>query len=233
MYPQKRDVTNVIHSTQPSFAVGALSIFSLNPTAQHMKAAQCLLRYISKTHHYGLHFRPFVITTQPTATLFRNADWAGDRESQKSTSAYMSTISSGQPLSPQTAITCSSKQQATVALSSMEAEYMSVMQACKGAIWVQQFIREIRHASLEKELGPPIMIFTDTQGCMALAMNPEFHNRTKYIDIQQHFIREKVDNGDVHLKYLPTGDMVADLLIKALPYEKVERFRKEIGIHEI
>jgi len=78
----------------------------------------------------------------------------------------------------------------------------------------------------------PITIFADNQGSMALAKNPEFHSRTKHISIQQHFIREKVEADEVQLKYLPTGDMLADLLTKAIPREKVERFRKEMGIYE-
>ena len=67
---------------------------------------------------------------------------------------------------------------------------------------------------------------------MALPKNPEFHSCTKHISIQQHFIREKVENEEVQLEYLPTGDMLADLLTKALPHEKVERFRHDMGIYE-
>jgi len=78
----------------------------------------------------------------------------------------------------------------------------------------------------------PITIFTDNQGSMALAKNPESHSCTKHISIQQHFIREKVAQEEVQLQYLPTGDMVADQLTKPLPQEKVERFRREMGVYE-
>ena len=67
---------------------------------------------------------------------------------------------------------------------------------------------------------------------MALAKNPEFHNRTKHISIQHHFVREKVGSEEVILEYLPTGDMLADLLTKALPREKVEMFRKDMWVYE-
>jgi len=67
----------------------------------------------------------------------------------------------------------------------------------------------------------------------ALAKNPKFHSRTKPISIQQHFIWEKVKADEVQRKYLLTEDMLAHLLTKALPREKVERFRNEIGIYEV
>jgi len=67
---------------------------------------------------------------------------------------------------------------------------------------------------------------------MALAKNPEFDSRTKHISIQQHFTHEKVEEEAVSLEYLPTGYLRADLLTKALPREKVERFRQAMGIYE-
>jgi len=94
-------------------------------------------------------------------------------------------------------------------------------------------MEEIGEIGGEAKKPMPITIFGDNQGSMALAKNPEFHSRTKHISIQQHFIREKLEEEEVHPEYLPTGDMVADLLTKALPREKVERLRKLMGIHEI
>jgi len=66
---------------------------------------------------------------------------------------------------------------------------------------------------------------------MGLAHNPEFHARTKHIAIREHYIREKVATGEIQLEYLPTGDMVADCLTKSLSREKLELFRKEMGIY--
>jgi len=216
-----------------AFAVGRLSKFSANPNKQHMQAARRLLRYVSKTRNFGLHFGPFTEKKNPIATMFSDADWAGDKESRPSTGAYVCTISENQSNSPHTAISWSSKQQSTIALSSTEAEYMALTQASKEGIWVRRFMDEISRASGEDVPATPMTIFADNQGSMALAKNPEFHSRTKHISIQQHFIREKVESKEVRLEYLPTGDMLADLLTKALPREKVERFRQDIGIYEI
>ena len=216
-----------------AFAIGKLSKYSANPTTEHLKAAKRLLRYTSKTRNVGLHFGPFSPAGLPTAYVFSDADWAGDIENRRSTGAYICTISDGTSNSPHTAISWSSKQQPTIALSSTEAEYMAMTQACKEAIWVRRLLTELATEMTPYDTAAPITIFADNQGSMALAKNPEFHSRTKHIGIQHHFIREKVNTQEVTLEYLPTGDMLADLLTKALPREKVERFRKEMGIYEI
>ena len=61
------------------------------------------------------------------------------------------------------------------------------------------------------------MICVDNQGAMKLANNPQFHNRIKHIDIRYHFVRDTLAAGEVTLQYLPTADVVADILTKPLP----------------
>lgn len=119
--------------TDLAFAIRKLSKYSANPTTEHLKAAKRLLRYTSKTRNVGLHFGPFSPAGLPTACVFSDADWAGDIENRPSTGAYICTISDGTPNSPHPAISWSSKQQPTIALSSTEAEYMAMTQACKEA----------------------------------------------------------------------------------------------------
>ena len=216
-----------------AYAVGALSKFSSNPRQQHMNAIQGLLRYVSKTRPQGLHFGPFTQDSTPVAYVFSDADWGGDHDKRRSTGAYVCTISDQRSNSVHTAVSWASKQQATVTLSCTESEYMALTQACKEAIWVQRFMQELATITGQGGSTGPITIFADNQGSMALAKNPEFHSQTKHISIQQHFIREKVEADEVQLKYLPMGDMLADLLTKALPREKVDHFRKEMGIYEV
>ena len=186
-----------------AFAVGKLSKFNANPSSEHMQALKRLLRYIRKARDHGLHFGPYDMHSKPTPFIFSDADWAGDKDNRRSTGAYICTISDSKANSPHTAISWSSKQQSTVALSSTEAEYMALTQACKEAMWVRRFMREIQSISKQKlqQTIPPITIFADNQGSIALAKNPEFHSGTKHIHIQQHFIREKVEEEEVRLEY--------------------------------
>ena len=58
-----------------------------------------------------------------------------------------------------------------------------------------------------------------------MSKNPKYHGRTKHIDVKHHFIRDKVENGELLLKYCPTNDMIADMLTKALPKTLFEKFR--------
>jgi hypothetical protein len=115
-----------------------------------------------------------------------------------------------------------------VDLFSTEAEYISLTQAAKEAIWHRFLLIEILDRQYKKL--PIISIFADNQVCLALAHNPEYHARTKHIDIKDHFVREKVEGGEVSLEYTPTVDMVADCLTKALPREKFMQHHTSIGI---
>lgn len=62
-----------------------------------------------------------------------------------------------------------------------------------------------------------VKIYKDNQGSIALAKNPEFHKRTKHIDIRYHFVREKVEDNQVVLEYCPTQDMLAEVMTKPTP----------------
>jgi len=112
-----------------------------------------------------------------------------------------------------------------VATSSVEAEYVASANVTKEAVWLRTLLTELDF--------PPItatVIFTDNQGCIALANNPVSHSRAKHIDIRHHFIRERVEQHEVELKYVSTKDMLADVFTKALPRETFEKFRTLLGV---
>ena len=81
----------------------------------------------------------------------------------------------------------------------------------------------IQFADLNFTQEEPTVVQEDIQGAIAMSKNPKFHARTKHIDIKHNFIREKVENGELILKYCPTNDMIADLLTKALPRTLFEK----------
>jgi hypothetical protein len=126
------------------------------------------------------------------------------------------------------AISWSSKKQPSVALSSTEAEYIAGMHAAKEAIWLKQLVSEIWKDQITNS---PTTIYIDNQSAIAIAKNPEFHDRTKHIEVRHHFLRQQVDSNAIVLKYLPTDKQVADVLTKGLAREKHERFTTCMGIH--
>ena len=63
-----------------------------------------------------------------------------------------------------------------------------------------------------------------------MARNPQFHRRAKHIDIKHHFVRERVSDGSIELKYCPTNEMVADILTKGLAHQQFSFLREKAGI---
>nr|BAP68993.1 RxLR effector candidate protein [Hyaloperonospora arabidopsidis Emoy2] len=123
-------------------------------------------------------------------------------------------------------ISWKSQKQRTVALSSTEAEYMALSEATKEAVWLKVFLGELGEMTSDEA----IKMFEDNQGSIALAKNPEFHKRTKHIDIRYHFVREKVESGEVILEYCSTQDMLADMMTKPIAAVQFESLRDRLGI---
>ena len=74
------------------------------------------------------------------------------------------------------------------------------------------------------------VIYEDNQGCIAMAKNPVNHERTKHIDIQYNFLRERVENKTISVKYTETTEILADILTKGLPRDQHRKLCEEIGI---
>jgi hypothetical protein len=89
---------------------------------------------------------------------------------------------------------------------------MALTQATKESIWIQRLLEELGRTGIKNDN----FIYGDNQGSLALAKNPEYHVRTKHIDIQYHFIRECIENNKIVIQYIPTEDMLADGMTKAL-----------------
>ncbi len=96
-----------------------------------------------------------------------------------------------------------------------EAVYMASTQGTKETIWMTKFVKELRYMKEKKAM----VIRCDNQGAISLMKNPTQHVRTKHIDVQDHFVRERVENDKVTFEYYSIEDMVADVLTKALPKE--------------
>jgi hypothetical protein len=149
---------------------------------------------------------------------YSDADWAANLDDRRSITVYAFIMANG-------AISWNSKKQPTVALSSTEAEYMAASQATKEATWIRKLLDSLGLAKPEA-----MLIYGDNQGSIALAKNPTGHGRTKHIDIQHHFIREKVNGGEIQFEFCGTENMIADVLTKGLPQEKHNHCVKGLGI---
>ncbi|GAC1660287.1 MAG: hypothetical protein PVS3B3_30240 [Ktedonobacteraceae bacterium] len=201
--------------TRPDIAaaVSIVSQFAANPSTTHLQAVKRILRYLKGSKGYKLHLGGREIKL----IGYSDANWGNDINTRKSTSGYVFYLGEG-------VICWSSKRQATVALSSTEAEYMALTHATKEAIWLRTLLEELGYVQ------ETTTIYEDNQSSIALARNPVHHVRTKHIDIQHHFIREKVESKEVDLTYMPTDEMVGDALTKPLPYPKFAKFVTAMGL---
>lgn len=205
-------------STRPdiAFAVGNVARFSANPTRLHWTGVKRIFRYLKGTSDMGLYYSSSV---EDDLVGYSDSDWAGDCDDRRSVSGYMFKLC-GAPISWR------SKKQTTVALSTAEAEYVALSSATQEAVWLKQLLSEL----LAKQQSKAVLIYEDNQSAISMARNAQFHGRTKHIDIRHHFVREKVNDGTIDLKYCPTDRMLADVLTKGLARPAFETLRKKAGI---
>ncbi|KAJ9514290.1 hypothetical protein QJQ45_012314 [Haematococcus lacustris] len=181
-----------------AFSVGALARHMSAPTKQHWAAACTVLCYLKGTSEQGLLFGG-VTGLQG----FTDADYAGDKDTARSTTGYLFTLNGG-------AISWSSRLQPTVAMSTAEAEYMAASSATKEALWLRKLMRDLQ---LEARC---VQMSCDNQAALQLLHNPMATARAKHIDVHHHFVRERITRGEVAFSYCHTDSMLADIFTKPL-----------------
>ncbi|RVW48959.1 Retrovirus-related Pol polyprotein from transposon RE1 [Vitis vinifera] len=125
-------------------------------------------------------------------------------------------------------VTWRSKKQSVVARSSAEAEYRALAQGICEGIWIKRVLSELGQTS-----SSPILMMCDNQAAISIAKNPVHHDRTKHVEIDRHFITEKVTSETVKLNYVPTKHQTADILTKALPRPNFEDLTCKLGLYDI
>lgn len=202
-----------------SFAVNCLSKFNNCHSQIHWAAVKRVFRYLQGTKKMKLCYSRDV---SPGIKVYSDADWANDSDDRRSVSGYV-VLMQGGPIS------WSSKRQQTVALSTTEAEYMAVSATTQEVMWIQGLSCELQ----PKICQDPILIYSDNQSAIHLGMTNSYHPRTKHIDVRHHFIRDKIQEKKIILKYKSTLEMVADIYTKPLPKPKFEEMRSLLGLIEI
>jgi len=124
------------------------------------------------------------------------------------------------------AVTWSSKRQATVALSTVEAEYVAMSRCAQQMVWMQSWLDEV---TIEHKI--PGVMKGDSRGAIALTKNMKDHGKIKHIDIRHHYIRELVKSGAILLEQIPSAENIADLFTKPLSRDHHHRFLTMLNIH--
>jgi hypothetical protein len=198
-----------------AFAVSCCARFMSNPDATHFRALDRVWKYLAGTVDFSLVYTPSEHRLHLSG--FVDSDWGGDYPTRKSTTGYIFFYANAP-------VSWSSKIQKTVALSSCEAEYMALKEAIKEFVWLTSLFDGI--GSL-KTCNSKILL-TDNQSAIDLSKNPEYHARSKHIDIQYHYVREIIQSGQVSLKYVSTKDNIADVLTKPLSPAIFDKFKSSL-----
>ena len=185
------------------------------PTFEHFQAMKRILRYLQGTLHEGLF-----ISKSSTSSLmaYSDADWAGNPDDRKSTGGYL--IYLGNNL-----LAWNSRKQQTVALSSTELEFKSVADVNVQLKWLTSLL-----ADLHVNLSTPPHIWCDNVGVVFLSTNPVFHARTRHVEVDYHFVRQRVFNKQLTVSPLSSKDQIADIMTKPLARFLFHHFKVKLRL---
>ncbi|KAD0631047.1 hypothetical protein E3N88_43956 [Mikania micrantha] len=129
---------------------------------------------------------------------------AGDKGDRRSTFGYFTLVGGN-------LVTWRSKKQKVVALSSAEAEFRGIARGLAEVLWIRKLLAEIGF-SQTKASG----IMCDNKAAIQISENPVQHDRTKHLEVDRHFIKEKLEAGIIELPFVRSEDQLADILTKAV-----------------
>lgn len=210
----------VMIGTRPdiSYAVIRLSQYMSNPTDHHYKSAKYILRYLLGTQSYAIKYNG---SSNAGIIGYSDADWAENKDDRHSTTGYVFLLAEG-------AISWTSKKQKTVALSSMESEYMALCETSKQCYWLRTVLKE-----LDLKQQEPTILCCDNHGAIYFTKNPKIESRSKHIDIRYHYVREFVENKNAELYAVPTEEQIADIMTKSLAFQKQSYFSGRLGLIDL
>ncbi|CAL9005102.1 unnamed protein product [Prunus brigantina] len=182
-----------------SYAVNQVCQFMHFPTTLHWQAVKRILRYLKATYDHGLRYQP----SNLELNAYSDADYAGDPDTRHSTSGFCVYFGSN-------LISWSSKKHETVPRSSTEAKYRQLAYTTAELSWLHSLFRDLCI------FLPTPTLWCDNVSSIALASNPVFHSRTKHLEVDYHYVREKVIRGELRVNYICSQDQVVDLFTKGL-----------------
>ncbi|CAL9011599.1 unnamed protein product [Prunus brigantina] len=201
-----------------AYAVSVVSQFMHSPSEDHMGAVMRILRYLKVTPGKGLMFCKYGHTDVEGYT---DADWAGSVTDRRSTSGYFTFVGGN-------LVTWRSKKQKVVSRSSAEAEYRGMAQGVCELLWLRRLLRDLG-------FGPqkPMDMYCDNKAAIAIAHNPVQHDRTKHVEVDRHFVKEKLDAEIISFPFISSEYQLADVLTKAVSTTVFLNSLDKLGMRDI
>ena len=197
-----------------SFAVSLVSQHMHAPTVVHLCMVKRILRYLKKTIGRGIVMRR---NGHTDIIGFSDSDWAGNTIDRRSTTGYCMFVGGN-------LVSWKSKKQPVVARSSAEAEYRAMAAASCEMVWLKNLLTDLGFSPTS-----PMKLFCDNQAAMHIAANPVFHERTKHIEVDCHFIRQQVQSKVIQTHYIRSSDQLADAFTKVLSSTVFHRLMFKLG----
>ncbi|KAF2320905.1 hypothetical protein GH714_031751 [Hevea brasiliensis] len=199
-----------------SYSVNYISQFMHSPTLSHLKYVRRILRYLKGTIHFGLFFKK---DTSLVLSAFSDADWAGCPTTRRSTTGYCTFLGCN-------IISWCAKKQHTVARSSTEAEYRSMAHTAAELTWLGYLLQDLQIYPKQ----PPIL-YGDNLSALHLTVNPVLHSRSKHVALDYHYVRERVAQGVLITRYIPSAYQIADIFTKSMTKARLAQFRRKLCLH--
>ncbi|XP_062074829.1 uncharacterized mitochondrial protein AtMg00810-like [Humulus lupulus] len=201
-----------------TYAVNCLSQFMSNPRSTHLQALNHLLRYLKGSPGQGLLYSPH---SSLHLRGFSDSDWASCPITRHSTTGFCIFI--GDCL-----VSWKTKKQPTISKSSAEAEYRALAATTSEITWLQYLLTD-----LHLPQTTPAFIYCDNQSAMHIANNPTFHERTKHIKLDCHFICDKINNSTIRLIPVSSNLQLADAFTKPLPSTTLTSHINKMSVYNL
>ena len=197
-----------------TYAVSLVSQFMHAPNSYHFQLVKRILRYLKGSITRGILMKKH---NHFTIEGYTDSDWAGNAIDRKSTTGFCTFVGGN-------LVTWKSKKQSVVARSSAEAEYRAMASTACEILWLKILLSDLGIKS-----NKPIVLHCDNQAAMHIAANPVFHERTKHIEVDCHFVRHQVQSNVLTTAYIRSSDQLADVFTKVLPSSQFERLLSKLG----
>ncbi|KAH9726797.1 hypothetical protein KPL70_008430 [Citrus sinensis] len=204
--------------TDIAYAVSIVSQFMHSPSEEHMDAVYRILRYLKCAPGKGLLFSKNNVSNIEGYT---DSDWAGDQTTRRSTSGYFTFVEGN-------LVTWRSKKQKVVARSSAEAEFRGMAQGVCEMLWIKNILKD-----LGIDYAKPMNLKCDSKAAIEIAQNPVQHDRTKHVEVDRHFIKEKLDEKTIQFPFVQSGDQLADILTKVVSGRVFHDIIDKLGMIDI